>query len=107
MLPIEEDDVNARARLPSRGVRRQRLLEQQAALVALMRSDVFNRDDLQKALQSVTETAARLMRIERVSLWRYSESRSSIRCMDLYERSLDRHTAGGELEERLYPAYFA
>jgi len=99
--------VNARARLPSLGIRRQRLLEQQAALVALMRSDVFNRENVQQALQSVTETAARLLRIERVSLWRYSESRSSIRCIDLYERSLDRHSAGGELEERLYPAYFA
>jgi PAS domain S-box-containing protein len=99
--------VNARERLPSRGIRRQRLLEQQEALVALMRSDVFNRDNLQQALQSVTETAARLLRVERVSLWRYSESRSAIICVDLYERSLDRHSAGLALESRLYPAYFA
>jgi len=67
---------------------------------------VFNRENLQQALQSITETAARLMRIERVSLWRYSESRCSIRCVDLYELSRNRHSCGMELESRLYPAYF-
>jgi PAS domain S-box-containing protein len=99
--------VKPRARLPTPDVRRRRLLEQQAALVALTRSDVFNRDNLQHALQLVTQTTAHVMGIERVSIWRYSESRSAICCIDLYERSLDRHSCGGELEARLYPAYFA
>jgi len=98
--------VKARGRLSTLDVRRQRLLDQQAALVALTRSDVFNRENVQQALQLVTETAARLMQIERVSLWRYSKSRSALLCVDLYELSCDRHTSGGELEARLYPAYF-
>jgi PAS domain S-box-containing protein len=98
--------VSARGRLPSLGARRKRLLDQQRALVALTRSDVFNRENLQEALQSVTETAAHLLNVERVSLWRYSESRSSLRCVDLYQLSLDRHSCGHELESRLYPTYF-
>jgi len=98
--------VKARARLPTLGTRRKRLLEQQAALVALTRSDVFNRENLQQALQLVTETAARLMNVERVSLWRYSESRSSLRCIDLYELSRNQHSSGAELEAGRYPAYF-
>jgi PAS domain S-box-containing protein len=100
------DYVKARARVPTPGVRRKRLLEQQAALVALMRSDAFNRENLEQALQLVTETTARLMSIERVSIWRYSESRSALLCVDLYERSLDRHSSGSKLEAGRYPAYF-
>lgn len=98
--------MNARGRLPALGGRRKRLLDQQVALVALTRSDVFNRENLQEALQLVTETAARLMRVERVSLWRYSESRSSLRCVDLYELSHHRHACGDEIDSRLYPIYF-
>ena len=89
--------MKARGRLPTPGARRKRLLDQQAALIALTRSDVFNRENLQQALQLVTETAARLMNVERVSVWRYSESRALIHCVDLYELSKDLHSNGAEL----------
>src|ERR1700674_1513594 len=88
------DDVKAlepRASLPAR---RERLLEQQAALAALTRSEVFSQQNPQQALQLATETAARLMDVERVSFWRDRESRSTLRCFDLYEKSLDRHSSG-------------
>jgi len=98
--------VKARGRLPTLGARRKRLLDQQAALIALTRSDVFNRENLQQALQLVTETGARLMNVERVSVWRYSESRALIHCVDLYELSKDLHSSGAELEARCFPSYF-
>ena len=86
--------------------KRARLLEQQAALAALTSSEVFNNENVQEALQLATETAARLMGVERVSLWRYRRSRASIVCIDLYEQIADRHSSGAELEARRYPAYF-
>jgi len=66
--------------------RRERLLEQQAALASLTKSTVFHGEDLEETIRHVTGMAARLMRIERVSLWRYTEARTAIRCIDLYER---------------------
>jgi GAF domain-containing protein len=82
------------------------LLEQHAALAALTKSQVSRADNLDQTFRLLTETAARLLLIERVSLWRYTEDRSAIRCIDLYELSLNRHTAGAEFHSGLYPAYF-
>ncbi len=86
--------------------RRERLLEQQAALVSLTQSPVFHGDDLEETIRHVTGMAARLMRIERVSLWRYTEARTAIRCIDLYERGQGRHSAGVEIDAEHHPAYF-
>ncbi|MGQ0591908.1 MAG: alpha/beta fold hydrolase [Gammaproteobacteria bacterium] len=86
--------------------RRERLLERQAALASLTQSPVFHGDDLEQTIRQVTEMATRLMRIERASLWRYTEARTAIRCIDLYERGQDRHGAGMEIDAGHYPAYF-
>ncbi|MDQ3564543.1 MAG: diguanylate cyclase [Pseudomonadota bacterium] len=87
-------------------IRHERLLEQQAALTALTKGQVFQSEDLGQAFRLLTETAARSLGVERVSLWRYSEDRTAIRCVDLYERGPDRHSAGAEFQAVLYPAYF-
>jgi PAS domain S-box-containing protein len=92
--------------LSARRARRERLLERQAALAALTRIDFYQNENLEQTLRYITETAAQLMCVERVSLWRYAQSRSAIHCIDLYESSLDRHSRGAELQAELYPAYF-
>ncbi|MFH0344076.1 MAG: diguanylate cyclase domain-containing protein, partial [Chromatiales bacterium] len=87
-------------------IRHERLLEQQAALTALTKGQVLQSEDLGPAFRLLTETAARSLGVERVSLWRYSEDRTAIRCVDLYQLGPDRHSAGAELQAVLYPAYF-
>ncbi|MGH8532085.1 MAG: putative bifunctional diguanylate cyclase/phosphodiesterase [Gammaproteobacteria bacterium] len=99
-----EDSANAEA--AALRIRHARLLERQAALTALTKGQVFQSEDLGQAFRLLTETAARSLGVERVSLWRYSEDRTAIRCVDLYERGPDRHSAGAELQAVLYPAYF-
>ena len=86
--------------------KRERLLERQAALAALTRIDVYQNDNLEQTIQYIMETAAELMCVERVSLWRYTKARSAIHCLDLYEASVDRHSAGAQLQAELFPAYF-
>jgi diguanylate cyclase (GGDEF)-like protein/PAS domain S-box-containing protein len=83
-----------------------RLLDQQEALLSAIKSRAFQGDDLETAFRLLTETTARLMRIERVSIWRYTVGRNAIRCIDLYELSQDRHSAGIELQAALFPNYF-
>ncbi len=85
---------------------RERLLRQQAALVDLTRLEAFHGEDLGKTLRLVTETDSRLMGVERVSLWRFNEVRTAIHCVDLYERTMDRHSAGVTLHASHYPLYF-
>jgi PAS domain S-box-containing protein len=99
--------VAATGGAPSRPPSAERLRAQQRALAALTRSAVFQGDDLQATLHHITETAARVLGCERVSLSRYTEARDAIRCIDLYELSPDRHSSGFELETARYPRYFA
>ncbi|GAB7524795.1 ATP-binding protein [Paraburkholderia sp. 2C] len=88
-------------------VRREGLLEQQAALAALSRIDVSHGEHLEETLRFITETAARLMSVARASLWRYDSARTAIHCLDLYECGANRHSDGAQLRAEAYPAYFA
>jgi PAS domain S-box-containing protein len=85
---------------------RTRLFAQQTALVDLTKSEVFQSEDLTRIVEHLTETAAGLLGIERVSFWRFTPDQAAIRCVTLYERGTGRHTAGMELEAGAYPAYF-
>lgn len=85
---------------------RNRLLDQQKTLAALTRSEIFSGDNPIKTIQLLTQTSARQMGIERVSLWRITEDRLAIQCIDLYELSLNRHSSGAILRINDYPKYF-
>ena len=63
-------------------------------------------EELEAAVQRVTEAAATSLEVERVSLWVFDEERTALACSDLYERSQRRHTSGVELRADDYPAYF-
>lgn len=59
------------------------------------------------SFQEITEAASHTLQVERVSIWMYSQDRSSIKCMDLYEQTPNKHSKGYELSKYDYPAYFA
>lgn len=77
-----------------------------AALLQLARSRAFQGDNLIEDLQEITEVAARALRVARASVWLYDATRSRIRCIDLYELGLERHSDGEELLFKDHPAYF-
>jgi GAF domain-containing protein len=75
-------------------------------LAQLSRSDAAERGDLDTALAHLTEVAAETMRVERASVWRYSDDRSKLVCVDLYERLTDRHMSGTVIDASDKPRYF-
>ncbi|MFO0842497.1 MAG: PAS domain S-box protein [Gemmataceae bacterium] len=77
-----------------------------AALLQLARSRAFQGDNLIDDLREITEVAARALGVARAGVWLYDQGRSRIRCIDLYEQALDRHSDGEELLFRDHPAYF-
>jgi PAS domain S-box-containing protein len=83
-----------------------RLLKQQAALAGLTRSEIFQIPDLLSPLQHLLEVTARTLEVERISIWRFTQDRTAIRCLNLYELTADRHSAGVELQAEHYPRYF-
>jgi len=85
----------------------QRLLRQKTALVELAKSEQLAAGDFEAFAKLATRTAAETLGVERVSVWSFNDDRTILRCEILYELSLDRCSAGAELEARMYPRYFA
>ena len=75
-------------------------------LAQLSRSDAAERGELGTALAHLTEVAAETMRVERASVWRYSDDGSQLVCVDLYERFTDRHMSGTVIDASDKPRYF-
>jgi diguanylate cyclase (GGDEF)-like protein len=87
-------------------VTERRMRRQQAGLLQLLSDDQITQLPVDEAFRRITEVAGRTLEIERTSVWLFDESRTFIRCHNLYRRSLRQHMAGASLEAGAYPAYF-
>ena len=54
----------------------------------------------------MTEAAARVLRLERASVWVYAPDYKSLFCLDAFERAAARHEPGGRDRGERAPAYF-
>jgi diguanylate cyclase (GGDEF)-like protein/PAS domain S-box-containing protein len=75
-------------------------------LADLMHSKVLGQGDVSRALNLITETAAEVLEVERASVWRLVDGGAAIECIDLFERSRRRHTAGVRIRAADVPRYF-
>jgi hypothetical protein len=62
--------------------------------------------DVDKTVRRVDEAAASTLDIERVSVWLLDAGRTKISCLDLFERTAAKHSAGVELFRKDFEAYF-
>ena len=84
-----------------------KLRHQKKALMELAKSEAFGRGDFDVALREITESAVSTLETERASIWLYpEEDESKILCVDLFERTLNRHSKGSELMATDFPNYF-
>jgi diguanylate cyclase (GGDEF)-like protein/PAS domain S-box-containing protein len=81
--------------------------ERRKALADLMHSQVLGQADISRAFNQITETASHVLGVERASVWRLADSGAAIECIDLYERSQARHSAGVRISAADAPRYFA
>ena len=84
----------------------ERLRRHNQVLVELAKRQAIHAGNLTEAIREITESAARTLELERVSVWFFSPDRKSLRCFDLYERSPNRHSSGMEVTAIGNPAYF-
>ena len=85
----------------------ERVRRQQAALVGVAMHPAVGTGDLREAAQLITSTAAAALDVERVSIWTLNDGRSQLRCVNLFEKSAKRHSAGQILNAADFPHYFA
>ncbi len=85
----------------------QRLAEQSAALTRLTAYEACGSPCFKARLAQLLETAARTLRVDRTSMWKFDGGRDAILCADLYVDSTRQHQSGTVLPRASAPAYFA
>jgi GAF domain-containing protein len=63
--------------------------------------------DSKTTFARITEAAAAVLRVERVGVWSIDRGATKIVCVDLFERTGAKHSAGVELFARDFAPYFA
>lgn len=100
-------DVRRAAAAPeAAGSAEDRLRRHHQVFLDLMSQRSLFLGDLDRTTARITEAASATLACERVSVWFYDAQRTLIRCADLYERQLRKHSSGVELAARDFPRYF-
>jgi len=84
----------------------QQLRKQNQVLLELAKSTVLNQGDLKAATQEITQAAVQTLEVDRASVWLFNDDRTLLQCIDLYERTSDRHSASADLSVEAFPRYF-
>ncbi len=79
----------------------------QDGVARLSRGAYFREASLDMALSILTESAARISGVGRVSIWGLAGDRQELSCLELFELSAGRHGSGECVRAAHCPAYFA
>lgn len=78
----------------------------QEGVASLSKGAYFKEASLDMTLSILTESAARMSGVERVSIWALTDAQRELRCLELFERSTGLHSSGETLRERQSPGLF-
>jgi GAF domain-containing protein len=78
----------------------------QEGVASLSRGAYFKEASLDMTLSLLTESAARLSGVERVSIWALTDNQRELRCLERFELSAGRRSRDGVLYADEQPAYF-
>lgn len=77
------------------------------SLLAIVKGQALYSGNSLDSFREITESASNILEVERASIWMYAEDRASMRCMDLYEQTLDRHSQDQIISKADVPNYFS
>lgn len=81
-------------------------VELQEGIARLSRGTYFREASLDLTLSVLTESAAQMSGLARVSVWALTDDHQELRCLELFELSSRRHSSGATICAERYPAYF-
>jgi PAS domain S-box-containing protein len=84
-----------------------RLVIQSNALTGLTARYTNPSEQFEERLRSILEMSASALNVERLSMWRFDDARSSIRCIGMYRCAGRQYESGSVLYSRDAPHYFA
>ena len=86
--------------------RTRQLMNQQSMLSSIMKSERVRHGSLQEAMGALTRAVSEALAVERVSVWQFSPDHSTIRTLDLFERTPRRHSSDTVVQVATMPRYF-
>lgn len=81
-------------------------VELQEGIACLSRGAYFKEASLDMMLSILTESAAQMSGVERVSIWALNSAQQELLCLDLFALSEQRHSKGESISAIQYPSYF-
>lgn len=106
LVAVERDVTLRKAEEEAARADELRYLVQRNALIALTKNNPNDNSAILTAFRQITETSAKTLNVARVSIWRFTEDRSAIECLDLFQLDSHDHSSGMILAAVDYPAYF-
>ncbi|MBI5594347.1 MAG: PAS domain S-box protein [Deltaproteobacteria bacterium] len=101
-------DITKRKRIEAQqSARLKRINRQQSALIEMSTNEFITQGAFEKAGSFIVETGARIIGVERTSIWLFNDKRTKIHCIELYEKASGTHQRGIVLKTRNYPRYFS
>jgi len=84
----------------------QRIQNQQTVIVKLATDEAVVNGDFKEAVKIITESAAKVLNVERASFWMLSDGNRELHCIDLFEQTPEKHSNGLVFYAEDYPHYF-
>ena len=85
----------------------ERIQRQAAGILEILHHPTIARGDLAAAARTITQMAAEVLELERVSVWWLEPTRHELQCVSLFVRSRGCHHVDVPLRGADYPRYFA
>ncbi|MCW5313328.1 GAF domain-containing protein [Nostoc sp. KVJ3] len=112
-LQIKQQTQELQQEIQKRINSERKLGQHHQALAELANHRSISEGNIETAFKVITEKAANALEIERVSVWLFNSDdygelrqRSKLQCINLYEHSNQKHSAGLERDRTDYPIYF-
>lgn len=104
---VNLEDVSERERASDQlRALQDRTRAQDEALVEIASDESIHRGDLKEALRNLTSIAARVLEVDRVSVWRLDQKKDALVCLCLFDDIESEYQSGTILSALDYPAYF-
>ena len=79
---------------------------QRNAIARIVENEVISFGDLSSSFQKLTKEVADAIEVERTSVWLFSDDKTVLQCISLFENQTKTHSSGVILEYADYPRYF-
>ncbi|MBN2227673.1 MAG: response regulator [candidate division Zixibacteria bacterium] len=101
-----QDVTNAVTNEKQKQKRLERVQRQRDAIRRMIADDGIPAGDVEPAVKRIMEIVANTIDVERVSTWLFNMECTQMECVDLFERSTQRHSQGVKFTMADYPRYF-